>query len=86
MDRYACSKQYGHFVQIWTLEAESKENAWDRAEADGTLSYQSVYGDIDPNRNYVTNITRNEESNSITKEQYDEWLQEAIKLGMKIVE
>jgi len=84
MKQYSVSIQYGHFVQIWHVEAESKEDAWNRAESHGTLVYQTVYKEIYPMRNYVTCLDDNEESNTISPELYQEWLQEAIDLGMTI--
>jgi hypothetical protein len=81
---YGVSKQYGHFVQIWHVEAESKKEAWDKAESDGILLYQTLYTDIYPDRNYVTSIGDDKENATISQEQYDEWLQEAIDLGMTV--
>jgi hypothetical protein len=83
MSDYAVSKQYGHFVQIWYVKAESKDDAWDRAEIDGKLGYQTVYKDVKPIRNYVTDIDNNINDNTISQEQYDRWLHEARQLGMK---
>lgn len=84
MKRYSVSIQYGHFVQIWNVEAESKEDAWNRAESHGTLCYQTAYKDIYPMRNFVTCLDENIESNTISTEQYNEWLKEAIDLGMTV--
>ena len=84
MKRYSVSIQYGHFVQIWNVEAESKEDAWDKAESHGRLQYQTVYKDIHPIRNYVTCLDDNKENDTISQEQYNEWLKEAINLGMTI--
>lgn len=84
MKEYSCSIQYGHFVQIWNVEAESKEDAWNKAESHGTLCYQSIYKDIYPMRNYVTCLDDNKEDNTISSEQYNEWLKEAVELGMTV--
>lgn len=84
MKQYSVSIQYGHFVQIWHIEAESKEDALKRAESHGTLAYQTVYKDICPMRNYVTCIDDNKENNTISIDQYNEWLKEAIDLGMTV--
>jgi hypothetical protein len=84
MKKYSVSKQYGHFVQIWNVEANSKEEAVEKAESHGSLQYQTVYKDIYPMRNYVTCIDDNKDSNVVAKEQYDEWLLEAIDLGMTV--
>lgn len=84
MKHYSVSIQYGHFVQIWHIEAESKEEAWKNAESHGTLAYQTVYDDIYPMRNYVTCLDDKSESNTILREQYNEWLKEAIDLGMTV--
>lgn len=82
MKEYSVSIQYGHFVQIWHVEAESKEDAWNMAESHGTLAYQTVYKEIYPMRNYVTCLDDNKESNTISTDLYNEWLREAIELGM----
>lgn len=82
MDRYAVSITYGHVVQIWEVEAESKKDAWERAESHGKLKYQTVYSDISPASNYVTCISDKSKNNTISKEQYDEWIKEAMELGM----
>jgi hypothetical protein len=84
MKHYAVSIQYGHFVQIWNVEANSKEDAWKRAESHGNLQYQTIYKEIYPMRNYVTCLDDNAESNTISKELYDEWLKEAKELGMMV--
>ena len=84
MKQYAVSIQYGHFVQIWHVEAESKEDAWNKAESHGSLQYQTIYKDIYPARNYVTCLYANKESNTISQELYDEWLKEAVELGMTV--
>jgi hypothetical protein len=84
MKRYGVCKQYGHFVQNWYIEAESKLDAWNRAEINGELLYQTVYKDISPLSNYVTDIDiRSNNDNTISHENYDLWLEEAFKLGMK---
>lgn len=84
MKRYSVSIQFGHFVQIWNVEANSKEEAWEKAESHGSLQYQTIYKDIYPMQNYVTCLDDNLESNTISKEQYAEWLEEAIALGMLV--
>lgn len=84
MKQYSCSIQYGHFVQIWHIKAESKEDALNKAESHGNLCYQTVYKDIYPMRNYVTCLDDNKESNTISRDQYNEWLKEALELGMTI--
>ena len=84
MISYSVSKQYGHFVQIWEIQAESKELAWDRADIDGRLQYQTVYGEINPASNYVVNMDENRKENMLQPEIYDKWLKEAIELGMKV--
>ena len=84
MKKYSVSIQYGHFVQIWKVEAESKKDAWSRAESHGILCYQTVYKDIYPMRNYVTCLDDNKESNTISQDQYNEWLKEALELGMTV--
>ena len=83
MKDYYVSIQYGHFVQIWQVKAESKDDARRRAESHGTLMYQTVYKEIYPLKNYVT-CKGEGESQQISKEQYDEWLLEAKELGMTV--
>lgn len=82
--RYHVSIQYGHFVQIWEVKADSKEEAREKAESRGTLLYQSAYKEIYPLHNYVTCVDPSENNNTISKEQYQTWLQEAIELGMTV--
>jgi hypothetical protein len=86
MKRFGVSKQFGHFVQNWYIEAENKLDAWNRAETDGELRYQSVYKDISPLSNYVTNLDDKNDNgeDTFTQEQYNEWLEEAKQLGMKV--
>jgi hypothetical protein len=84
MEEYGVSKQYGHFVQVWNIKAESREEAWNNAEKDGKLVYETVYRNIYPIRDYVTNLGDKTTNDSISNEQYNEWLKEAIDLGMKV--
>jgi hypothetical protein len=81
--KFNVSKQYGHFVQIWEIEAASEEDAVAMAEIDGSLKYQTIYRDLLPRRDYVVNLS--EGRPSISKSEYSEWLEEAISLGMKVV-
>lgn len=87
MDRYNVAKYFGHYRQDWRIEAESDEDAWNRAEKDGILSMQSLYREpFDAaDKGYVANITKNQEENKpISQEQADEWLRESEKMGMVI--
>jgi hypothetical protein len=84
MDKYAVSKQYGHFVQVWEVDAENENEAWNKAESHGKLKYQTVYSNIYPVSNYVTCLSNPKNNNTIDKEQYDIWLKEAIDLGMDV--
>lgn len=84
MKKFAVSMQFGHFVQVWEVEAESKEDAWNRARSHGKLQYQTMYQDIYPARDYVTCLDDDKESNTISKELYEEWLKEAFELGMTV--
>ncbi len=86
MKRYAVSKQYGHFTQIWELDAMNEKEAWDNAEKEGKLKYQTVYKEVFPTSNYVTCLTDNLNDNTISQEQYDIWLEEAKSLGMVVDE
>ena len=85
MANYSVTKNFGHFSQIWSVEAESDEDAWIRAEKDGRLQYQTVYGeptDLE-SKGYVVNLDEKNKKNSpIPKDKYYEWMREAIEKGM----
>ena len=85
MARYSVIKYFGHFRQHWELEAESEEDAWTRAEKDGRITLQQVYGEpIDlESKGYVVNLDEKlEEKPPISTEQYYKWMREAIEKGM----
>ena len=85
MARYAVIKFFGHFRQTWTLSAESEEDAWNRAEKDGHLEFQAVYRDVLDldSKGYVVNLNeKQKECSSISTQQYNIWLKEAIEKGM----
>ena len=84
MDRFLVSKQFGHFVQVWEIDADNEDEAWSMAENHGKLKYQTVYKQMFPTSNYITCVSNPENNNVIDKEQYDIWLTEAIKLGMTV--
>lgn len=83
--RYSVTKYFGHFRQCWDVEAKSDEDAWNRAERDGSLQYQSVYReptDLE-SKGYVVNLDeKRKEDHPISTEQYYEWMREAIDKGM----
>ena len=83
--RYSVTKYFGHFRQCWDVEAKSDEDAWNRAEIDGSLQYQSVYReptDLE-SKGYVVNLDeKRKEDPPISTEQYYEWMIEAIDKGM----
>ena len=83
--RYSVTKYFGHFRQCWDVEAKSDEDAWNRAERDGSLQYQSVYReptDLE-SKGYVVNLDEKiKEDPPISTEQYYEWMREAIDKGM----
>lgn len=81
--RFSVSKQYGHFVQIWEIEAASEKEAMARAEIDGSLKYQTIYREVLPRQDYVVNLSQSRPR--ISESEYAEWLEEAVSLGMKIV-
>ena len=84
MARYGVTKYFGHFRQIYTVYADSEDEAWETAELKGTLDYQIPYRNRfdENNKGYVVNLDK-KESNVITDEEYAEWLREAVALGMK---
>lgn len=89
MHNYSVNKFFGHFWQCWHIIAESEEDAWNRAEQDGKLRYQSVYReerDVDSN-GYVKNLDEEKINDSpITEKQYYEWMKESIKKGMNVTQ
>ena len=83
--RYSVNKYFGHFWQCFDIEAESEEDAWNRAERDGKLQYQSVYREPKDikSKGYVVNLDEKaKEDIPISEEQYYEWMREAIEKGM----
>lgn len=86
MAKYSVIKNFGHFKQTWQIEAESDEEAWNKAET-GTLQYQSMYNeptDLE-NPGYVVNIDKKlEEDKPIPMETYRKWLREAAEKGMHL--
>ena len=82
---YSVTKYFGHFRQCWDVEAKSDEDAWNRAERDGSLQYQSVYREPTDlkSKGYVVNLDeKRKEDPPISTEQYYEWMREAIDKGM----
>ncbi len=86
---YSVNKYYGHFWQCYRIKADSKEDAWDRAEKDGFLEYQQVYReekDLD-SPGYVVDLDEKvKEESPISEEQYYEWMREAIEKGMCVTQ
>lgn len=84
MAKYSVSKYFGHFLQIWNIEAESEEDAWLRAEKDGERILFQCYADpMDlESKGHVVNLDEKKERQLISTEQYNEWLREAITKGM----
>ena len=84
---YSVNKYFGHFWQCFYVQAESEEDAWNRAEKDGRLQYQQVYRepkDTD-SKGYVVDLDKKkEEDPPISTEQYYEWMREAIDKGMVV--
>lgn len=78
-------KNFGHFTQSYSIEAESKEDAWNRAERDGRLIYQTAYKEPTDliSKGYVSNLDKNE-NEPISTEQYYEWMRESIDKGMVV--
>lgn len=87
MAKYAVNKYFGHFWQSWIVEANSKEDAWLRAERDGTRNYQSAYREPKDteSKGYVVNLDeKREKEPPIPMEQYYKWMREAINKGMYV--
>lgn len=85
--KYAVHKYYGNFWQCWNIEASSEEDAWNRAEKDGTLNFQNVYSEPQDleSKGYVVDLEEVQKENPpIPKEQYWKWMKEAIEKGMKV--
>ena len=87
MKEYSVNKYFGHFWQNYIIEAESKEDAWNRAEKDGKLFFQNVYReqmDLESKGN-VVDLEENKKKNiPITEEEYWEWMKEAVEKGMQV--
>ena len=84
-NNYSVTKNYGHFTQIYHIEAESEDDAWLRAEKDGKLQYQLVYREPKDteSKGYVVNLDEKaKEEQPISEKQYYEWMKEAINKGM----
>ena len=88
MKKYSVNKYFGHFWQNYTIEAESKEDAWNRAEKDGNLFFQNVYRepmDLE-SKGYVVDLEENKKKSlPITDEEYWTWMKEAVEKGMKVI-
>lgn len=85
MHNYSVNKYFGHFWQSWRVLAESEDDAWDRAEKDGHLEYQSVYNQPrdTESKGYVVDLDKKiEQEPPIDTDTYKRWLGEAIKKGM----
>lgn len=83
MANYSVTKNFGRFKQCWEVKAESEQEAWNKAET-GSLIFQSAYRercDLDSS-GYVVNSDLKKENEPVTSEEYNEWLREAIDLGM----
>jgi hypothetical protein len=46
MPKYAVVKYFGHFRQDWSVDANTKEEAWNIAESNGYLDYQTAYHEV----------------------------------------
>lgn len=85
MANYSVTKNYGHFTQIFYVEAESEADAWNRAEKDGKLQYQLVYREPKDTKSkgHVVDLDKkSREDPPIQDEQYYQWMREAINKGM----
>jgi hypothetical protein len=84
MPKYAVVKYFGHFRQDWSVDANTKEEAWNIAESNGYLDYQTAYHEVFDTKGYVVDLSK-KESNFISKDEYKTFLLEAKELGMKIM-
>lgn len=87
MKKYSVNKFYGHFWQCFIVEANSEEDAWNRAEKDGKLHFQNVYRavkDLD-SKGYVIDLAEEKYKNRpISQDEYWEWMKEAVEKGMRV--
>lgn len=86
MANYSVNKYFGHFHQIWCVQANSEDEAWKMAEKNGKLQYQSVFReptDIS-SKGYIVNLDEKKEELPIQEEQYYTWMREAISKGMSV--
>lgn len=86
MANYSVTKNFGHFTQIWHIEADSDEEAWNNAE-NGKLQYQTMYRSLTDleSPGYVKNMDeKKEDEKPIPIDTYRKWLREAAAKGMKL--
>ena len=87
MANYIVTKNFGHFSQTWNVQAESDEEAWEKAEINGKLSYQSISRELLDleSPGYVVNLDKKKEKEPpIPMDTYRKWLREAAAKGMKL--
>lgn len=86
MDAYVVTKYFGHFSQQWYVEAESEKEAWNTAEKNGKLMYQTAYEVPFETDGYVSKVENDDEDEPISEEEYNIWLAEAINMGMIVTQ
>lgn len=87
MKKFSVTKFFGHFRQTYHVTAESREDAWERAEVDGKLVLQSCYREpVDKeSKGYVMDLEKQKQENpAVPDEVYYTWMREAICKGMKV--
>ena len=85
MSRYAVVKFFGHLRQDWEVEADSKTEAWETAEDNGRLCFQSFYRVPFTSIGYVVNMDEKAQYDPpLTEEEATKWLREAADLGARL--
>lgn len=84
MRKFCVKKNFGHFQQRWDVLAESKEDAWERAEKDGELIYQNMYRvETDSeSKGFVVDLEDENDKKKPFVEDHISYLKDAIEKGM----
>lgn len=82
--RFLVTKYFGHFCQTWSVEAATKEEAWDRAETGRLVDIHVVKKTYNA-PGYVIHVDKRIYApDAVPEEQYYEWLEDAVNKGMKL--